>query len=205
MKFVRALVLVASIPLFLVSGNAQSQGDSTFEVASIKPSRASTDGTPYGRVFRQPGRINYEYVSLQNLLVQAFRIKNSQIAGPEWLDSERFDIVATFPESTTPDVIATMMQALLRARFHLAFHRQPKEADAYGLTVTRDGPKAALITGEIADVRTQFDGSVRRLSGKVTMGYLAGLLSNLVDRPVVDLTQLNGIYDVKLAFTDDNA
>jgi uncharacterized protein (TIGR03435 family) len=37
------------------------------------------------------------------------------------------------------------------------------------------------------------------------MEYLAGLLSNLVDRPVVDLTELKGVYDVKLEWADDTA
>ena len=37
------------------------------------------------------------------------------------------------------------------------------------------------------------------------MPYLAGLLSNLVDRPVVDLTDLKGVYDVDLDWAEDNS
>jgi len=34
------------------------------------------------------------------------------------------------------------------------------------------------------------------------MTYLAGLLSNMVDRPVVDMTEIKGIYDVDLEWSD---
>ena len=85
-----AFVGGTSTPLL---GQAQSdQKPLAFEVASIKPSRVTGDAATYGRVFREPSRISYEYVSLQSLLAQAFRIKNSQMSGPAWLDADRFDI-----------------------------------------------------------------------------------------------------------------
>ena len=43
-------------------------------------------------VYRNPGRVSYSYVSSQNLVSQAYRVKNFQISGPDWLDSVRFDI-----------------------------------------------------------------------------------------------------------------
>ena len=140
-----------------------------------------------------------------DLVAQAFRIKNSQMSGPAWLDADRFDINATFPAGGTDDQLQSMLQTLLRDRFNLSFHRQPKETDAYGLLVTKTGPKATLRNDEVGDVRTQFTGSIRHLSGNVTMEYLAGLLSKLVDRPVVDQTQLKGVDGIALEWTDDNA
>ena len=44
----------------------------------------------------------------------------------------------------------------------------------------------------------------RRLSGNVTMPYFAGLLSNMVDRPVVDMTQLTGVFNVDLEWSADD-
>ena len=35
------------------------------------------------------------------------------------------------------------------------------------------------------------------------MIYLAGLLSNMVDRPVLDMTELRGVYDVDLEWSAD--
>src|SRR5215471_8295694 len=73
----------------------------TFEVASIKPAQPPTpDGQ--GRIFmrgpsggpgtKDPGRISYPFMSLKNLLMTAYDVKNYQITGPAWLDTERFDV-----------------------------------------------------------------------------------------------------------------
>src|ERR1700679_3218411 len=72
-----------------------------FEVATIKPSAAPIEGRLTGLMMRSPGRVSYDYVSLENLMAQAYRIKNFQISGPEWLHSERFDIVAKMPVDTS--------------------------------------------------------------------------------------------------------
>ena len=37
------------------------------------------------------------------------------------------------------------------------------------------------------------------------MPYLAGLLSNMVDRPVVDMTEIKGVYDIDLEWSVDDA
>src|ERR1043166_4887680 len=73
----------------------------TFEVASIKPAQPPTPDAG-GRIFmrgpsggpgtKDPGRINYPFMSLKNLLMTAYNMKNYQISGPSWLDTERFDI-----------------------------------------------------------------------------------------------------------------
>ena len=48
-------------------------------------------GTP------DPGRITYTGVPLMFILTKAYDVKNFQINGPSWLDSERFDITAKVP------------------------------------------------------------------------------------------------------------
>src|SRR5258708_30810739 len=71
-----------------------------FEVASIKPSpppamnrisirMGGGPGSP------DPGRINYENVTLKMVLAKAFDVRNSQISGPAWLDSEIFALTST--------------------------------------------------------------------------------------------------------------
>jgi uncharacterized protein (TIGR03435 family) len=144
-------------------------------------------------------------VSLQNLLAQAYRVRNFQISGPGWLDSERFDIVAKLPEEAGEDQLPAMLQALLEERFKLAFHREPKTLSAYVLVPGKGGPKLSAADGEIGGVRTTIGATRRHLSGKVDMSYLAGLLSNLLDRPVVDMTELKGVYDVDLEWSVNDA
>lgn len=172
-----------------------------FEVASIKRSDPTAE---VGQMIRDPRLVALAHVSLQNLLAQAYRIKNFQISGPSWLDSERFDIVARLPNRTAPDQLPAMLQTLLRERFKLAFHLEQKALDGYVLFVRRGGSKLTATDGEIRDVRTSA-GAVRRLSGKVSMPYFAGLLSNMLDRPVSDMTELGGLYDVDLQWSAEEA
>ena len=122
----------------------------TFDVASIKPAAPPTpDGQ--GRIFmrgpsggpgtKDPGRINYPFMSLKNLLMNAYDVKNYQITGPAWLDTERFDITATMPPDTTKEQFRIMLQNLLAERFKLTVHHEKKELPMYSLTVAKGGPK----------------------------------------------------------------
>jgi uncharacterized protein (TIGR03435 family) len=153
---------------------------------------------------RDPTRVSYTYVTLQNLLAQAYRVKNFQISGPSWLDSDHFDVVAKLPKDAKEDQLPAMLQALLVERFKLAFHWEPKTSSAYVLLVAKGGPKLRAVDATVGDVRTTIGVTRRHLSGKVTMAYFAGLLSNLLDRPVVDMTELKGVYDVDLEWSVDD-
>jgi len=122
----------------------------TFDAASVKP---ATPPTPDGRGMimmqgpsggpgtKDPGRIRYPNVSMKNLLMTAYDVKNFQIVGPAWLDTERFDIDATMPPDTTKERFHAMLQNLLAERFKLVVHRDTKELPMYSLTVAKGGPK----------------------------------------------------------------
>jgi uncharacterized protein (TIGR03435 family) len=184
-----------------LAGGAWSQvSNPAFEVATIKPSDPAAD---VGQMIRDPRLVALAHVSLQNLLAQAYRIRNFQISGPAWLDSERFDILAKLPDGATRDQLPAMLQTLLRERFKLAFHLERKTFNAYVLLAGRGATKLAVADGEIRDVRTSAGATRRRMSGKVTMPYFAGLLSNMLDRPVLDMTELRGVYDVDLEWSAD--
>src|SRR4051812_17985162 len=81
----------------------------SFDVASIKPAAPLTPNAQGFFMFRgpsggpgtkDPGRINYPNMTLKNLLMTAYDMKNFQISGPAFLDTERFDILATMPPET---------------------------------------------------------------------------------------------------------
>lgn len=122
----------------------------TFEVATVKPATPPTmaDGKRMIRVGAQggpgtsdPGQISYSFLSMRNLLMQAFNLRSYQIQGPPWLDSERFDIVAKVRAGATKDDVQVMLQNLLKERFQLASHRDRKEQSIYALVVGKNGPK----------------------------------------------------------------
>src|SRR5580658_6614238 len=119
----------------------------TFEAASVKPT-APPDrngevnmGTEGGPGTADPVRIQYRYLTLKTLLMTAFNVKTYRISGPAWIDTERFDIVATLPPGAAKDQLAVMLQNLPAERFKIALHRETKELPMYSLTLAKSGPK----------------------------------------------------------------
>jgi uncharacterized protein (TIGR03435 family) len=122
----------------------------TFEAASVK---AAVPPTPDGRGMimiqgpsggpgtKDPGRIHYPFMTMKNILMNAYDVKNFQIVGPSWLDTERFDITATMPPNATKEQFRVMLQNLLAERFKLTVHRDAKELPMYLLTVAKSGMK----------------------------------------------------------------
>jgi uncharacterized protein (TIGR03435 family) len=119
----------------------------TFDAASVKP--FIPPAGPYLRLAggrggpgsSDPGRIRYPMVSLKTLLMAAYDIKNFQVSGPSWLDTELFDVQATMPPWTTKEEFHTMLQNLLADRFGLKVHHETKELPTYSIVVAKSGPK----------------------------------------------------------------
>ena len=86
-------------------------------------------------------RADYNYMSLKDLIANAYKVKAYQVTGPDWLASERFDIAAKMPEGSTADDAPRMLQALLEDRFKLATHQDTQEHPVLALVVAKDGPR----------------------------------------------------------------
>jgi uncharacterized protein (TIGR03435 family) len=113
----------------------------SFEVASVKPAAPSLDGRIRVSMGGDPGRLNYTNVSLRDLIRVAYKLKDYQISGPDWLSSERYDLVAKVPDGASKDQSYLMLQTLLAERFKLTVHREKKDLPAYALVVAKGGPK----------------------------------------------------------------
>jgi uncharacterized protein (TIGR03435 family) len=192
--------LILGVTLAYVAWSQDSNPE--FEVATIKRSDPNYDA---GQMIRDPRLVAIAHASIQNLMAQAFRIKNFQISGPGWLDTDRFDIIARIPEGATQDQLPAMLQALLRDRFGLAFHKEQRRMIAYVLRPKKGAARSKTLNTPIGDIRTTKGAARLRLSGNLTLPYFAGLLSNMVDRPVVDMTDLEGVYRVDLEWSADSA
>jgi uncharacterized protein (TIGR03435 family) len=88
-----------------------------------------------------PSRIRYPVINLKMLLVNAYDLKRSQIVGPDWLDTEYFQVEATMPPTTTKEQFQAMLRDLLLDRFKLKVHRETREVRGYALVVGKNGPK----------------------------------------------------------------
>src|SRR5262245_612343 len=128
---VRSLAQIRSIfiALSLLALPAVAQPRPAFEVASIKIARNS-GGPPIcfvpctgERLTINGARVDIRYMSLYQLIVRAYRIKQYQPSGPNWMTSQRFDIAAKMPDGSSKDQIPEMLQTLLAERFKLAIHR----------------------------------------------------------------------------------
>lgn len=86
-------------------------------------------------------RAEYTYITLRDLMTLAYGVKPYQVSGPAWLASQRFDIVAKFPDGAVKDDAPKMLQALLEDRFGLAVHRSSAEHPVLAPIVGRGGPK----------------------------------------------------------------
>jgi uncharacterized protein (TIGR03435 family) len=130
-------------------------------------------------------------------------VREYQVTGPDWLGSDKFDIVAKFPQHSGDSQAGPRLQKLLADRFKLAFHRESKEMPVYALVVAKNGPKIKAVEDN-GDHNTNNEGG--HMTGKgITMTRFAEFLSRQMDRPVVDLTEMQGVFNVTLDWTPEKA
>ena len=131
--------------LCCVAAIAQTPAPPAFEVASVKPAQPLMNQVTSGKMHIgmtiDAARVDIGSLSLAELIPAAFRVKSYQIKGPDWLSTNRFDIVATIPEGVSKEKVPEMLQALLTERFGLTFHKENREIPVYALVVGKDGAK----------------------------------------------------------------
>jgi len=91
-----------------------------------------------------PGRLTCTNVALKRYLIAAWGLKDYQVAAPDWMNDERYDLTATMPAGTPPHEVLLMLQALLAERFKLTFHRETRQLAVFGLALSnqaRPGPQ----------------------------------------------------------------
>lgn len=179
-----------------------------FEVASLK---LSTGNEQSSGIRPAPGGQRYEArnCTIKMMIEVAYRVKAEQIVGgPGWLDTDRFDMEAKAEKPSSVDELHVMLMNMLAERLQLKFHRERRELSIYALTVDKSGarlkPHQAANGGDpwIDETLEKFPHE-RLTATSVTMDYFAFRLSQFMDRPVVDLTNLPGGYDFNLEFTRD--
>jgi uncharacterized protein (TIGR03435 family) len=134
---------IATVVLLAVAGLAQNQQvRPSFEVASVKPVKAGTRIGPLrgGPGTNSPGQLSGA-ATLKALLMRAYDLKDYQVAGPAWMDSERYEIAAKIPAGADKAQVSLMLQSLVAERFRLAAHRETRELPLYELLVAKNGPK----------------------------------------------------------------
>jgi uncharacterized protein (TIGR03435 family) len=173
-----------------------------FEVASVKPAHPPDNDRFRSSMKMDPGRVTMTNVQLKRLIMAAYDLKDYQVAGPAWLDSERYDVVATMPRDSTSDEVLRMVQGLLAERFHLTYHNESRELPVYALTIGKTGHKLK----EVELGRSSSSVSPGKMEAhSLAIGNLSDTLSHMIERPVIDSTGLKGFFDFNLEWTPDDA
>jgi len=181
--------------------------DPEFEVATIKP--ADPDDRNQG--FSLKGhRISIENSTMTSLICFAYSIHKSQIVNaPRWFDEQPWNIDGVPDAEGAPNwnQYRRMLQKLLSSRFGLQMHHEKRELSVYTLTVAKGGPK---LQKSKDDPDALSDSSGHGIGAQQYMKFtndsmtdFAKTMQLMVDRPVLDQTNVSGRYDFSLLWTPD--
>src|SRR5262249_19726021 len=93
-------------------------------------------------------QITYTNVPMRALINRAYGTsQRHKVAGPGWIDDERYDIVAKVPAGATRDQVNDMLQALLAERFQLTVHHETRDIPGYEITVAKGRGKGRVWGG----------------------------------------------------------
>ena len=218
----------------------QAADDLTFEVASVK---RSPPPEPNGRVFfgpprggpgtSDPGRITWTNAALRNVVMTAYDVQAYQVTAPDWMGTERYDIIAKVPAGATKAQVNVMWQNLLKERFGMVVHHESKEFPVDELTVAKGGLKMKETTlppdaepfspaaagppkmdkngalemngsGAIVMISLNANNPTAHMTAKgLPSSEIASRLAGLLRHPVIDKTGLTAKYDFTLEYAPD--
>ena len=135
-KGIVALLALGS-PLAYVIATAEPQNAKAglaFESVEIRAAAPNT--MPEMRSRFGNGRYELHNATAVDLIRTAWGVEADGISGgPDWLDLNRYDVIAMAPATTTPEMRKTMLQSMLKDRFQLSVRNGNKENPAYAITV----------------------------------------------------------------------
>jgi bla regulator protein BlaR1 len=242
-----ALLAIAAPVAFGLLQGAETQAASqaqnnaalapAFETASIKPSNSEPMagfeivGKPFHGIMWKADRLMATNFTLHGLVRVAYAIQDDLIlGGPDWVNSEGFDIDAKIGKSAIDEMQrhgrvngvsgrTLMFQALLSDRFKLKFHREIRELPVYALVIPGNGSKIQLAkpgdtypnglkcAGGPCGAGVILSPESGKLVGQgVTIATLAKDLADYsVHRAVLDKTGLTDKYDFTLQWTPEES
>jgi uncharacterized protein (TIGR03435 family) len=207
---------------------AQPPDSPKFEVADVHASPHTLRPEPAGP-FYGDGRYELQSFSIVDLIHTAYDVDPERVyGGPSWLEIERFDVIAKAPNGSNAESRKRMLQALLADRFKLVFHNGTKPMPAYGLTLAKNGKLQEGAGSGETGCSFKVEWAPQQPQQPATPGgppptialpelsytcrnismaaFAANFTSipagpNLNDKPVVDQTGLEGVYDFSFRYT----
>jgi uncharacterized protein (TIGR03435 family) len=174
-----------------------------FEVAAIHRSTESA-GIPLLGFSVEGGGVRIYNYSVAQWISIAYEIPADQVSGPGWITSDRFDLWAKLPPEATKHDVPSLLRSLMMKNFELRVHKEVRNERALVLLTAKSGAKLREATID------RFTGASRPLRGALspkpgsfnfrcngcTLSHFAGDLSKLLHEAVIDLSGLDGTYDI---------
>lgn len=226
---VRIYAIACAIFCLAFPMRGQSAPERRFGAEAVKKIRGACAAGPPLHI--TPGRIVLHCFDARQLIRTAFsplgdsdRDSIPVIGGPAWIDSIRYDIEAKADGANATEMTGPMLLSLLKERFHLETHREPRNTPVYLLSVADGGPKlkpavsSECVTKDSSDFPRQnhrsppFCGTsdlhsrneVRMIdSWSVPLNGFVAALSTVAGRRIVDRTGIAGRFDIHLEFAKD--
>jgi uncharacterized protein (TIGR03435 family) len=177
-----------------------------FDAAEI---HATRPGSQTQESKMQNGRLEVFNISLKSMLNIAYDYDENMIVGGEkWVDSDNFDLVAKAAPTTSLEGLRAMLKKFLAESFKLKVREENQNVAVYALTIGK-GSKLKPTDGS---GRGCAPGGRDGLAGFVCKNAtIAQVLDQIRMRargyialPAVDLTGLEGAYDMDLYWTPVN-
>ncbi len=175
-----------------------------FDVVSVKAIK-SVPGDPLWHTTTMSDGFSV-IMPLSQFVARAYGIRQDLVSGlPAWADSTAFAIEA---KVASTDVVEyrkqsqqqreRMLQSILRDRFKLSAHTVTRQLPVYELVLT----KRAMLQESRAGARGSSMGPGLITCTGCSMSALAEMLSQTLQRNVLDRTEATGVYDIKLRWSD---
>jgi uncharacterized protein (TIGR03435 family) len=185
----------------------------SFGVASVRPNDAGERSRGFGFTLAT-GRLHLRNQTVRTLISVAYAetfslfFPDERISGgPAWMNDERYTIEARAERPVTGPEMGAMLRSLLADRFKLKVRIETRELPVYVLVPARAdrrlGPELRPSDVDCATApQCGIGGGAgrNRLAGS-TMALFALSLSELVGRPVLDRTGLEGSFDGTLTWS----
>jgi len=146
-----------------------------FEIADVHVSAKTVN--PFVRTGpARGGRYEIKNATMVDLIRIAYGFDADKVlGGPNWLEMDRFDVLAKVPDDSTPEMQKLMLQALLEDRFKLVVRKESRPLPTYALTV---GKKPQL---KEADGKGETGCHMQTASGPPTEGSVAIIMRGNVN------------------------
>jgi uncharacterized protein (TIGR03435 family) len=211
----------------LLSGLVFGQSSETkpaFEIADVHVSPPTRNPFLRRPTIRR-GRYEIRLATMVDLISAAWGIDAERVVGgPNWVENDRFDVIAKAPDGITADAAKPLLQSLLAERFKLVVHNDSRSVPAYGLKAGKrpqlkpasgsgepeckfelpppppppapGGPPPAPLLISYSCRNMTMEGFAQALHTSI-----AATSQYLNDRVVVDETELKGAWDFDFKYT----